>query len=306
MSYYWAVPGSSVAPTTSSVMDNHSSLHQERAYLLSALAAEESRVEQLTFSLERTRKKLAAAEHAENPIEAIAGYKKATTSLVRKLSRSQKSQKAMVSNLAAATAGMQMIEQHQWRKAQFEYSQRAQLPVNGMALNMQNLTLVSPMTPGYSFDSGTPVSPFTPALVSPMPFMPVLPPVMLAAAAYQMHWTPTYQGTCGSLLYPPLYEQHFAMPQELNGPSMQDMTYPSPDGESWWAEGDDKPPQQGSRLRTMSLPAVQHRTGCARSGTDAGIEEDESINPKPRAKSARRFSLIGVASSGIRLEESIE
>src|SRR5271170_6068753 len=120
MSYYWAIPGPSPTPTTFSIMGSQSSLHQERAYLLSALAAGESRGEQLTFSLDAARQKLAAADHAEGAVDEVKKLKKVVTGLARKLKRSQKSRNAMINNLAAVTSRMKMLEQHQWRKAQFE------------------------------------------------------------------------------------------------------------------------------------------------------------------------------------------
>src|ERR1700722_19893628 len=126
MSYYWAIPGPSPAPTTFSVMGSQSSLHQERSYLLSALAAEESREEQLTFSLDATRQRLAAADYAEGSVDEVEKLKKAVTGIARKLKRSQKSRKAMINNLTAVTSRMKILEQHQWRRAQFEYN-RTQL-----------------------------------------------------------------------------------------------------------------------------------------------------------------------------------
>src|SRR3954447_10760764 len=100
MSYYWAIPGPNPTPTTFSVMGSQSSLHQERAYLLSALAAEESRGEQLTFSLDAARQKLAAADHGEGSVDEVEKLKKAVTGIARKLKRIQKSRKAMINNLA--------------------------------------------------------------------------------------------------------------------------------------------------------------------------------------------------------------
>jgi len=301
MSYYWAIPGPSPAPTTFSVMGSQSSLHQERAYLLSALAAEESRGEQLTFSLDAARQKLAAGDHEEGAIDEMKKLKKAVTGLARKLKRSQKSRNAMINNLAAVTSRMKMLEQHQWRKAQFEYSRRTQLPsFDDMTMNMQNLTLVSPITPGYQYQAQSPISPQTPGLVHPVPLSPMP----------NIPWGTTSGGGWGSPLYTPFYTQPYEWPQVSNQGPLQTMQHLSPIEESLWRNVEysrySGQAFDSRHQRTMSLPTVQRRANWARKGSRKSNGEDEAISPMSGINLARRLSLIGGASAGLRLEKMVE
>lgn len=297
MSYYWAIPGPTPAPTCYSIVGGQSSLHQERAYLLSALAAEESRAEQLTFSLDATRTRLAAAEHEEDSPKAVKTLKKAVTGLGRELKRSQKSQKAMISNLAAVTSRMQMLEQHQWRRAQFEYSQRPHFPfLNDMNMNMQNLNLVSPITLGHQYQAQSPISPQTPgfahpALQTPMP---------------NIHWTTNYTNGWSSPLYTPFYGQPYE-----RFPEQQPITqYPPSNEEASWRSVDyvsqSDQPSDSRHLRTMSLPVLQRGASSVHKDSPISTEEDDEISPKSGMNLGRRLSLIGGASSGLRLERLIE
>ena len=300
MSYYWAVPGPSPAPTTYSVMGAQSSLYQERTYLLSALAAEESRGEQLTFSLHGARQKLAAVEYVEGSADEVKSLKKALTGLERKLRRSQKSSKAMINNLAAVASRMQMLEQHQWRRAQFEYNRRSQLPQSSdINMNMQNLTLVSPMTPSYQYYAQSPISPQTPGFAHPTPLTPM--PTMQWASSYADGW--------GSPLYTPFYAQPYEQDQAVNQAQFQIMPNPLPSTDLWRDVQYASLPGQAfdsRHLRAMSLPMVQHRASWAGKSSPASNAENEAISPKSGMNLARRLSLIGGASAGLRLERMVE
>ena len=156
----------------------YSSLHQERSYLLSALAREESRAEHMNGTLETIRAKLQMAQADQGSAEAIGNLKKAVMAISRKLKKCYKSERAMANNLAAVTARMQILEQHQWRKAQSEYSQRMQqMPISGVALGLQEMTLESRMSPAYGYPC-TPYPP-TPYTIDPLsatlPSMPATP-----------------------------------------------------------------------------------------------------------------------------------
>ena len=294
MSYYWAVPGPSTAPTSYSVVGAQSSLHQERAYLLNVLAAEESRREQLTSSRDAARQKLAAVELAEGSADEVKSLKKAVTGIARKLKRSQKSSKAMISNLAAVTSRMQMLERHQWRRAQLEYSQRYQLPqLNDMNMNMQNLTLVSPMTPTYQLHAQSPISPQTPALAYPIPLTPMT----------NIRWASGYGDGWGSPLYTPFYAQTYEQVQPSHQGQLETVPSPFHDGELWHPAGQ---ASDSRHLRTMSLPMIRHRGSWVGSGSHKSIAEDEAISPKSGMNLARKLSLIGGGSSGLRLESLVE
>ena len=300
MSYYWAIPGPSPAPTTFSVMGSQSSLHQERAYLLSALAVEESREEQLTFSLDSTRQRLAAADHAEGSVDEVKKLKKVVTGIARKLKRSQKSRKAMINNLAAVTSRMTMLEQHQWRKAQFEYSRRTQLPSFDDTMNMQNLTLVSPGMLGYQYQMQSPISPQTPGLVHPVPLSPMP----------NVQWGTTSGGGWGSPLYTPFYAQPYEWPQVSYQGPLQTIQHPSLIDESLWRNVDysrhSSQAFDSQHQRTMSLPTIPRRASWARKGSWKINGEDEAISPMSDTNLARRLSLIGGASAGLRLEKLVK
>lgn len=297
MSYYWSIPGSNAAPTYS-IIGGQSSLHQERAYLLSALAAEESRGEQLTFSLDAARERLAAAEQAEDSADAVKNLKKMVTSLSSKLKRSQKSQKAMVNNLAAVTSRMQMLEQHQWRRAQFEYDQRSQLPsLANINTNMRNVSLVSPMTPSYQYQVHSPISPQTPGFAHSVPLTSMPDTV----------WATTYADGWGSPLYTPFYAQPYERTQAMNQGPLQMMQYPSQNDEALWRNVDySSNAGQAPERPSLSPPVVQRSASWA--GTDCRTSrgEDEAISPKSGMHLARRLSLMGGASSGLRLEKLVE
>lgn len=149
MAYSWGSP----APVIPFIVDHcYSSLHQERSYLLSALAAEESRYEYLSRTLENTRAKLQIVEAQEDSAAVTKKLRKGVTAITRKLKRSRKCERAMANNLAAVTAHMHMLEQHHWRKAQLEYSQMMQLtPIAGMALGLQGMTLEPSLCPSYDY-----------------------------------------------------------------------------------------------------------------------------------------------------------
>ena len=300
MSYYWAVPGPSPGPTAYSVMGSQSSLHQERAYLLNALAAEESRGEQLTFSLDAARRKLATAEHSEASSDEVKSLKKTATGLVRKLKRSQKSSKAMVNNLAAVASKMQMLEQHRWRRAQFEYNQHSQLPqLNDINMTMQNLALVSPITPSYQYHAQSPISPQTPGFANPTPLIPM----------DNMQWTSSYGDGWGSPLYTPFYAQPYERAEAANQGQLQVLPNTVPNEDLWRDVEYARLPAQASasrHLRTMSLPMLQHRASWAGKDTCKSNAEDEEVSPKSGMNLARRLSLIGGASSGLRLERLVE
>jgi hypothetical protein len=276
-------------------MGGQSSLHQERAYLFSALAAEESREEQLTFSLHATREKLAAAEH-EDSTEAVKSLKKAVTGLARKLKRSQKSQKAMINNLAAVTSRMQILEQHQWRRAQFEYNQRCQfLFLNDINMNMQNLTLISPIRQSHQYQSQSPISPQTPGFAHPVPPRPMP----------NAQWTTNHADGWAS----PLNTQSYAQPYErLEAASQAQQLikqYPPPNQEASRrnVEYASRPGQaSGSRcLRTMSLPLVQRGTSPVQK--DSWIGREDAVSPKSGMNLARRLSLVGGCEFGVEVRK---
>ena len=297
---YWDRQSPVPIATVHFAMQSYSSLHQERAYILSALASEESRSEQFTLTLESLRKKLGKAEQSEDGPNLVANLKKAIATLLRKSKRSQKNQKAMVNNLAAVTSRMQMLEQHQWRRAQFEYSQQAQFSsINGIAMGMQDLGLVSPMTSGFACHSQTPISPFLQTFTPQLPSTPFIPPQ--AAVSFRHPF--------GSPLYSPFYEQprgHYPTDQgwQQNVIDYSPWTLP-PTSDSVGNRA-----QAPRPVRSMSLPAVQRSSSQRIASSLVRIREgeDEAISPTSQKSSTdlgRRLSLVGGASAGLRLQRRV-
>lgn len=194
----------------------YSGLHHERSYLLSALASEESRAEKLTRSLEATRVKLMTAQ-ADQDHEGAAGLRKIAASITRRLKKCQDNERAMTNNLAAVTSRMQFLEQHQWRRAQFECSQRMQIsPIDELGLGFQGMTLEPPVSSSFA----CPHSPYPPTFYAMSPFgatMPALPaPPML-----QPQRMMSIESTWDTPLPTP-HQQHFQVPlgmaQPFDGP----------------------------------------------------------------------------------------
>ena len=181
-------------------LNHYSSLQTERQYLLTALANEETRAENLIHQLEQTRSKLRDLPE-DAPREAIQSLKKTAASLVRRLKRCQRGEKAMVNNLAALTASLQAANNEKWRRAEFQNRQRMQAEqlglrfndhaMNGMISPMQAMVLESPVSPMSVVQQGwaAPASP-TPYMPSPVPSTPGF----------------VYHNAFGSPLYTPFYE----------------------------------------------------------------------------------------------------
>ncbi|KAL9109484.1 MAG: hypothetical protein Q9227_005819 [Pyrenula ochraceoflavens] len=190
-------------PAPVPLIDRFSSLHQERSYLLSVLAAEEDHAARLLRALENTRAKLRDVErrrgreqvavrssegirnHREeeesddadkNSDAMVESLSKALSGINRKLKRCYKTQKAMTINLAAVTQRMQEQEQHlQWRRANEVWNHQQQNQynlhrLNELQISMQNVSLVSP--PSY-----IPMMPMTlQQQIPPYPTTPYLQP----------------------------------------------------------------------------------------------------------------------------------
>ena len=300
MSYYWAVPGANTAPTQYSAMSNQSSLQQERAYLLSALAAEESRGEQLTFSLEATRKRLVAAQQSGGPAEDAVPLKKAAAGIVRRLKKSQRCQKAMISNLAAVTTRINMLEQHQWRRAHHEYSQRMQYPsMNAMAQSMQHMAIQPPDMTAYTQQYQSPTAPYA------QTFSPIMPMTPMPTT----QWASSYPNLFGSPLYTPFYCQPYeAEYASYHQQPEQSLGYYTPQLQQTWPvqseQGHIVDAQEAPRQRTMSLPVLEQPNWTR--GRSSAMGEDEPISPKTMKEVGRRMSLMGCASAGMRLQKLVE
>jgi hypothetical protein len=214
MAYSWGWP----APTVPFVADHrYSALHQERSYLLSALATEESCAEHFIRALQTTKAKLKIAESDQDSAEVVRNLRKAAAAITRKLKKCHKGERAMANNLAAVAWRMQMLEQHQWRKAQFEYSQRMQqTPMYGVVLGLQEMTLASPMSPAYGYPC-TPYPARLYAMSSPSGRLPSMP----ATPLLQPQQMVSMEDAWNTPLSAPCYEQfqtQYAITTPFNTP----------------------------------------------------------------------------------------
>ena len=302
-------------------LDYTSSLHQERMYLLSILAREESRAERYMLSLEATKAKLRAAEEVDDRCDAdIVNLRKAASGIGRRLKNCQRTQKIMASNLVAVNSRLSVAEQHRWRRLEYQYRHHTQ-SVPHVIAGLQSMCF-SPMAPD------TPPS-YTQQVQSPTSYLPGPP---LPTAMTLNTTIPTSPATDpwmqGSPLYNPFYEQ---MPQHQY-PYIPQLQQPQPGASTGQEENWGRihgvratdPFAQTSKSRTMSLPSKLVTTSnCSskRSSTcidriPKHIERVESPDEakSPGAKSSaeesnkfpmdlgRRLSLVGGSAAGLRLE----
>lgn len=287
------------APITPFVANHHySSLQQERSYLLSALATEESRAEHMNRTLGTIRAKLEMAGAHEDSTEMAGNLTKAAAAITRKLKKCYKSERAMANNLAAVTTRMQMLEQHQWRKAQFEYSQRVQqTPIYGMALGLLGMTLESPISPAY----GYPCMPYPPTSYTLSPLSGTIPSVP-TTPFLQPQQMMSIEGAWNAALPTPYYEQ-FQMPFGISTP----FNTPQPSMPATWQNMDiqyspyayAKSNEPMKRSRRMSLPDPPRMSSWHTEGLLGGIEEEpparEHIEP------GRRLSMISCTGASLRM-----
>jgi hypothetical protein len=294
MAYSWGLPG----PTVPFVVDHrYSALHQERSYLLSALATEESRAEHFIRALQTNTAKLQIAESDRDSAEAVRKSRKAAAAITRKLRKCHKSERAMTNNLAAVTCRMQMLEQHQWRKAQFEYSQRMQqTPMYGMALGFQEMTLASPMSPAY----GYPCTPY-PARSYAMSFPSGTLPSMPATPLLQPQQMVSMENASNMPLSTPCYEQ-FQTQYAIRTP----FNFPQP---VMAAVGQDMnvcyslhalPNEPINRSRRMSLPNPPRNSSWDTPGFLRGIGEEPVA--KENIELGSRLSVVGGTSASLRMQ----
>jgi hypothetical protein len=286
MAYSWSPP----TPTIPLIADSrYSSLHQERSYLLSALAAEESRAEGLSRALETTRAKPQMAEAERELVHSVGNLRKTASTIARKLKKCYKSERAMANNLAAVTAQMQMLEQYQWRKAQFDYSQRMQeTSIYGMALGLQDMRLESPIYPAY----GYPCTPYHAAASNAMPSPNATLPSMPATPTLQ----PQSVMSVGSAWNTPLptpYHQQFQMPAGFRTPYNSPQSGMLADCQSMDVQylPYALPIETAKRSRRMSLPNPARKSSWHSPECQRDISEEPMANEN--IELGRRLSMVG-------------
>jgi hypothetical protein len=179
---YWA-PHITV---NSHMPSEYAALHQHRLYLLEKLAKKEAQGERLANLLEAFKVKLSAAQPPDEKQASKNALKKSLKSLAYKMATCQRTEKALADNLALLTNRMNFLEQNQWRMANANYSQSTQYgQLDALAANMQNMALVSPITPGFPITPG-----YSQGFVSPMTPMYPYPAFAPTSESYQM-FSPT-------------------------------------------------------------------------------------------------------------------
>jgi hypothetical protein len=193
MSQYWAphITASSHLPS------EYAALHQHRLYLLEKLAKEEAQGERLANLLEAVKVKLSAVQPPDERPAGKNALKKSLKSLAYKMATCQRTEKALANNLALLTNRMKFLEHNQWRMANASYGQYTQYgQLDALAANLQDMALVSPLTPGFPVTSGynhgfvssmTPTHPypaFAPTSESYQLFSPTPMPQPYASISY--------------------------------------------------------------------------------------------------------------------------
>ena len=140
---------------------------------MSTLAHENARADQLHHKLHRLNAILQEKVASDTPVEEAEKLQTLILGTKKKLKRCSLNQKAITGNIAAVNIRMQILEQHQWRKNQLQYSQMAQraVPLEVLAEYGKFSIPFDPPSAFYHFP--LPISPQTP-LSSPAGLFPSL------------------------------------------------------------------------------------------------------------------------------------
>jgi hypothetical protein len=253
------------APITPFVTDHrYSSLQQERSYLLSALATEESGAEHIALTLKTTRAKLQIAEAQEDSAAVARNLRKTMAAMTRKLKKCHRNEQAMANNLAAVTARMQILEQNQWRKAQLDHSERMQqAPIYAMVLGLQGMTLESPMFPAYGYPcTQCPPTSYTVShlggAIPSVPATPFLLPQQMMSSIESAWNTPLFTPYHEQFLMPLGMGTPFSTPQPIMNATRQNMDMNMNLQSPRHAHAESNEPMKQSRR--MSLPDPPRRS----------------------------------------------
>jgi hypothetical protein len=179
----------------------YSILHQERLYLLKALADEEERGERLTKSLETLKSKLEKLD-PENPEVSARKIKTAMKSVRNKIGKCQHRERALCQNLTNVVAQMEGMKRYQYRSAYQHYSQQSQ--------HGQMRMMISPAAPNFALQS-----PLTYGIAAQMQYMtlgsPRQPNVYIPPRSYNTYLAgPAQQLPQTPMLLPAAIDYHFS------------------------------------------------------------------------------------------------
>lgn len=130
-----------------SIIGQVSPIHQEKIYLLTILAAEESHATRLLEALVKRRAELEDTARQDIDEDVAASIKKAIGGIKRKLKRCYKTQAAVTSNLNNVNTRLQEIDQFRWKGADQAWTQQIQDRwFNEMQVGLQGLSLGQTVT----------------------------------------------------------------------------------------------------------------------------------------------------------------
>lgn len=234
-------------PLANPPIGQYAELQNEREYLLDALSKEEKQALRLLHQLESVRSKLRQDGLSS---ETTKGLKKSAASLMRRIKRSQRSEKAMIDNLSSATYQAQFSDRG--RRTQYEHSasqNQSLWALTGLQSQMQGMSLGSPAFQSlvsplpqfiYQQDSGSLISPLYSPFCEPahQPFDFINGQPIMALSPLGM-----YQNVCSPInaVFP---SEVWAQPQ-WNWQNVAKL---------WDNPIEDVSPTE--RVRTMSLPVV--------------------------------------------------
>jgi hypothetical protein len=125
----------------------YSILHQERVYLLNALAAEENQGERLTHHLSNLQASLNAMAADESCPEAMK-LRQHIKAVRNKIGACQHRERGLAASLANVVAQMEGMKRYQWRNAQHEYTMQIQ-----QAQHHARMVPMSPARPQFALRS---------------------------------------------------------------------------------------------------------------------------------------------------------
>lgn len=128
----------------------YSTLHQERMYLLNALAEEENQGERLTETLSVLQAQIQELE-ASDPPSNTKKLRQQAKVVRNKVGTCQYRERALAANLANVVAQMEGVKRYQWRNAQQEYAMQIE-----QAQHHAHLVLMSPARPQFALRSPGP------------------------------------------------------------------------------------------------------------------------------------------------------
>jgi hypothetical protein len=125
----------------------YSVLHQQRLYLLSALAEVEDQGERLIQSLGALETQIHGNEATEPPLS-TKKLRQQVRSVRNRLTECQHQERALAANLSQLVAQMEGMKRYQWRQAQHDYQMQIQ-----QAQQHAQMVLLSPARPGFALRS---------------------------------------------------------------------------------------------------------------------------------------------------------